>query len=227
MEDLETRLRRYAPLWGHWFPEERIYHSGSCCVYALSGEGERQGFPCVVKTVTILGQGEALTQALAEAQQEIAALERLRDCGQVVTVYDSACFPLREGEETVGWDILMRMERLDCVAELLREQQTLPPAEVAVLARDIAAALAAAHRAGMIHRDVKPANLYRTADGRFQLGDFSIARRSRAGMLHTVTGTAAYMAPEVARGDVYDARADLYSAGASCCISCSTAVSCR
>ena len=213
MEDLETRLRRYAPLWGHWFPEERIYHSGSCCVYALSGEGEGQGFPCVVKTVTILGQGEALAQALAEAQQEIAALERLRGCGQVVTVYDSACFPLREGEETVGWDVLMRMERLDCVAELLREQQTLPPAEVAVLAHDIAAALAAAHRAGMIHRDVKPANLYRTADGRFQLGDFSIARRSRAGMLHTVTGTAAYMAPEVARGDVYDARADLYSLG--------------
>lgn len=213
VQSLEERLRGYAPLWGHWRPEQRIYRSGSCCVYTLSGGQEAQGFACVVKVVTILGQGEQAERQLADVRQEVAALERLRGCAQVVTVYDDACFAIREQGETVGWDVLLRMERLDCVAELLHEEQALPPSAVQTLAADIAAALAAVHRAGLIHRDVKPANLYRTPEGRFQLGDFGVARRCRAGMLQTVTGTTAYMAPEVARGEGYDARADLYSLG--------------
>ena len=60
---------------------------------------------------------------------------------------------------------------------------------------------------------MKPANLYRTQDGRYQLGDFGVARRSRCGLLETMTGTPAYMAPEVARGEAYDSRADLYALG--------------
>lgn len=213
MERLETRLRRYAPLWGCWMPEERIYRSGSCSVYTLSGGAAEQGFPCVVKVLTVVGHGAQLEQRTAEVRQEIAAMERLRDCGNVVTLYDSAWMPLYEDGEQVGWDVLLRMEHLDCVAELLREGEALAADEVRTLAHDIAAALSAIHAAGMIHRDVKPANLYRTANGRFQLGDFGIARHCRAGVLETMTGTAAYMAPEVARGDVYDARADLYSLG--------------
>lgn len=213
MENLDNRLQRYAPIWGHWVPEKRIYHSGSCSVYTLSSGQPEQGFCCVLKAVTILGQGEAAERLLADARQEIAALERLRGCAQVVTLYDHAILPISEEGEVVGWDVLLRMERLDCVAELLREGEPLSAGEVETLASDIAAALAAAHRAGLIHRDVKPANLYRTAEGRFQLGDFSVARRSRAGLLQTMTGTAAYMAPEVARGDMYDGRAGLYSLG--------------
>lgn len=213
MQTLEERLRGYAPLWGHWTPQERLYRSSSCCVYALSNGQDTQDFACVVKVITILGQGEQAERRLADARQEIASLVRLRDCAQVVTVYDDACFPIQEDGETVGWDVLLRMEQLDCVAELLREGEPLPPFEVETLAADITTALAAAHRAGLIHRDVKPANLYRTADGHFQLGDFGVARRCHTGMLQTMTGTAAYMAPEVARGEIYDGRADLYSLG--------------
>lgn len=213
MENQDNRLRSYAPLWGHWVPEKRIYRSGSCSVYTLSGRQSEQSFCCVVKVVTILGQSEQAERLLADAQQEIAALERLRGCTQVVTLYDHAIHPIEEEGEVVGWDVLLRMEQLDCVAEMLREGESLSTAEVETLACDIAAALSAAHRAGLIHRDIKPANLYRTADGHFQLGDFGVARRCRTGMLQTMTGTAAYMAPEVARGDVYDGRADLYSLG--------------
>lgn len=213
MENQDNRLQSYAPLWGHWMPEKRIYRSGSCSVYTLSGGQPEQGFYCVVKVITILGQSEQAERQLADAQQEIAALERLRDCAQVVTLYDYTVRPIEEAGEVVGWDVLMRMERLDCVAELLREGERISMDEVETLACDIASALSAAHRAGLIHRDVKPANLYRTADGHFQLGDFGVARRCRPGMLQTMTGTAAYMAPEVARGDIYDGRADLYSLG--------------
>ena len=213
MEQLEKRLEQYAPLWGRFTPAARLYRSSRCSVYALSSGGPEEDVSYVAKVITILGQGENLKRRAAEVRQEIAALEQLRDCATVVTLYDTAWMPLYDQEALVGWDVLLRMERLDCVAELLREGKTLTISEVRTLAWDIAAALAAAHQLGVIHRDVKPANLYRTAQGRFQLGDFGIARHCRTGIMETMTGTAAYMAPEVARGDVYDSRVDLYSLG--------------
>ena len=213
MEQLDTRLQRYGLLWGRWLPGERLYRSGGCSVYVLSPADGGEDFPCVVKVLTLLGEGEALARQRAEVQREIAALERLRNCETVVTLYDTAWYPLREAGQAAGWDVLLRMERLTCVAELLREGEVLPVAEVYRLARDIAAALAAAHRLELLHRDVKPANLYRTQDGRYQLGDFGVARRSRCGLLETMTGTPAFMAPEVARGEAYDSRADLYALG--------------
>ncbi len=212
MDPLETRLRSRSPLWGHWRLGERLYRSAGCSVYALS-DGESGGFPCVVKAVTLLGRGEELARRLDEAREEVDTLRRFRDCANVVTLYDEAVLPLYEDGELSGWDVLLRMERLDCLAELLREGERFSAAQIRVLADDIAAALSEIHRAGLIHRDVKPANLYRTAGGRWQLGDFSIARRSRAGLLETMAGTAAYLAPEVARGGAYDSRADLYSLG--------------
>ena len=213
MEQLEKRLEQYAPLWGRFTPAVRIYRSSRCCVYTLTSGSPEEDVSYVAKVITILGQGEDLERRAAEVRQEIAALEQLRDCAAVVTLYDTAWMPLYDHEVLVGWDVLLRMERLDCVAELLREGENLTISEVRTLARDIAAALAAAHQLGVIHRDVKPANLYRTARGRFQLGDFGVARHCRTGILETMTGTAAYMAPEVARGDVYDRRVDLYSLG--------------
>jgi len=212
VDSLETRLRSGSPLWGRWRLGERLYRSAGCSVYALS-DGEGGGFPCVVKAVTLLGRGESLATRLDEAREELDALRRFRDCANVVTLYDEALLPLYEDGELSGWDVLLRMERLDCLAELLREGETFSDAQIRVLANDIAAALSEIHRAGLIHRDVKPANLYRTAGGRWQLGDFSIARRSRAGLLETMAGTAAYLAPEAARGGAYDSRADLYSLG--------------
>lgn len=213
IEQLETRLRGYGPLWGRFLPETRIYRSRNCCVYTLSDNSLHQGVSYVVKVITILGQGEELERRTTEVCQEITALEQLRDCATVVTLYDTAWMPLYEADGLVGWDVLLRMERLERVAELLREGEMLPVSAVRALAQDIAAALAASHRLGVIHRDVKPANLYRTACGRFQLGDFGVARHSRVGIWETMIGTAAYMAPEVARGERYDSRVDLYSLG--------------
>lgn len=213
MDSLEKRLQSYEPLWGCWRIGTRLYRNAACSIFALDG-GQVDGFPCVVKAITILGSGGALAERLAEAREEIEALRRFRDCGNVVTLYDEARFPiLDEDGEAAGWDILLRMERLDCLAELLREGEGLSGAKIRTLARDIASALSAVHGAGLIHRDVKPGNIYRTPGGRFQLGDFGIARKSRAGVLETMAGTAAYLAPETARGGAYDSRADLYSLG--------------
>ncbi|MHB1095742.1 MAG: protein kinase domain-containing protein [Gemmatimonadaceae bacterium] len=103
------------------------------------------------------------------------------------------------------------------VRELLATRGKLGVASTLALARQFAEALAVAHAAGVIHRDVKPENALIDADGVLKVMDFGIARlaeassnRTQAGM---VVGTPAYMAPEQLVGEEIDARADLYSLG--------------
>jgi eukaryotic-like serine/threonine-protein kinase len=91
-------------------------------------------------------------------------------------------------------------------------------AEVCRLAREVAAGLAAAHAVGLVHRDVKPANVWLDGEtGRARLIDFGLARQARGGDALTragvVLGTPAYMAPEQAAGAPVDHRADLFSLG--------------
>src|SRR2546423_13593731 len=105
----------------------------------------------------------------------------------------------------------------ETLAELLTRRGPLPPEEVAGLGVQACRALAAAHEAGLVHRDVKPQNLLLGRDGVLKLGDFGIAfglEGTRLTMAGTVLGTAAYLAPEQARGEEVTAAADIYALGA-------------
>src|SRR2546428_13900215 len=93
----------------------------------------------------------------------------------------------------------------------------LAPAEAVPLAPQACAGLQHAHDAGLVHRDVKPANLLLREDGVLKVADFGIARAADTTQLTkqgTVLGTAAYLAPEQAAGEKVEAAADTYSAGA-------------
>ena len=100
--------------------------------------------------------------------------------------------------------------------EIVRTRGKLPPLEVVRLGKQAAAGLAAAHRASIVHRDVKPSNLIVDGRGHVKLVDFGIARMETGAQLTNAAalmGTPGYMAPEQASGKKVDARADVYALG--------------
>ncbi len=113
------------------------------------------------------------------------------------------------------------MERLagQDLGELIKERPVRDAREVAAIVQAVAAGLDAAHDAGVVHRDLKPANLFRaTGDGAvtWKILDFGVSKLAAAEATLTsgqLIGTPGYMAPEQARGDAVDRRADVYSLG--------------
>jgi serine/threonine protein kinase len=104
------------------------------------------------------------------------------------------------------------------LSAVLAERGTLPPEETARIGAEVVAALAAAHEAGIVHRDVKPGNVLIGHNGKVKITDFGISRAAgdvavtKTGML---AGTLAYLAPELARGADPDPAADMFSFGAT------------
>ena len=101
--------------------------------------------------------------------------------------------------------------------QVIHEDRPLSQEFVTRVIRDIAAALSAAHAMGIIHRDVKPENVFITEDGRALLADFGVARsmsgETQLTMHGVAIGTPSYMAPEQIEGNQLDGRADIYSLG--------------
>jgi len=121
------------------------------------------------------------------------------------------------GEDDGRPFIAMEYVEGETLAELVAQRAPLPAAEAARLGTQMCAGLAAAHAAGLVHRDVKPQNLLLRTDGVLKLGDFGIAAGhdgTRLTLAGTVLGTAGYLAPEQARGEEVTAAADIYAVGA-------------
>jgi serine/threonine protein kinase/alpha-tubulin suppressor-like RCC1 family protein len=101
--------------------------------------------------------------------------------------------------------------------QVIQQERPLAQEVVVDILRQVAGALAAAHRMGIIHRDVKPENIFIDADGRALLADFGVARSmtgdTQLTMNGVAIGTPSYMAPEQIDGDRIDGRADVYSLG--------------
>jgi eukaryotic-like serine/threonine-protein kinase len=130
----------------------------------------------------------------------------------VVGVYDW-------GEAGGTYFIVMEYVEGRTLADIVRSEGPLHPDRAADITSDVAAALGFAHRNGVVHRDVKPANVLITSSGQVKVADFGIARAMTATseenltQAGTVMGTATYFSPEQARGDAVDPRSDIYSLG--------------
>src|SRR3954453_4434567 len=134
----------------------------------------------------------------------------------IVAVYDSGDDAEAGGASTPY--IVMEYVQGRTLREVLEAEGHLLPRRALELTAQICAALDQAHRAGIVHRDVKPGNVMLTPSGEVKVMDFGIARAltgTAATMTQTaaVIGTAHYLSPEQARGEHVDARSDVYSTG--------------
>ncbi|GGV41992.1 serine/threonine-protein kinase [Streptomyces griseoflavus] len=144
----------------------------------------------------------------ARLEREAWAAARVAD-RTVVTVYDVAT------EDGRPW-IVMELVRGLSLAEVLEAEGPLPPRRAAQVGAEVLAALRAAHAAGVLHRDVKPANVLIANDGRVVLTDFGIATvegSSALTMTGEVVGSPEFLAPERALGRTPGPASDLWSLG--------------
>jgi hypothetical protein len=149
---------------------------------------------------------------LARAEREAQLAARL-DHPHVVSVLN-----LVVDAETDAWWLVMEYVAGTTLAQLVRDSGPLSPDDAAPLLWQAADALVAAHEAGIVHRDVKPSNILVDRRRRVQLTDFGIARvTADASLTQTglVTGSPAYLAPEVAAGERGDEAVDVWSLGAT------------
>jgi serine/threonine-protein kinase len=139
--------------------------------------------------------------------QEARAAARLAD-PHVVNVFD-------QGQD--GDMAYLVMEYLPGITlrELLREHRRLTIPQTITIMDAVLSGLAAAHRAGIVHRDVKPENVLLAEDGRIKIGDFGLARATTANTAsgQMLLGTIAYLAPELVTRGTADARSDIYALG--------------
>jgi serine/threonine protein kinase len=149
------------------------------------------------------GSEELQKQFVREAQ----ILGRLSH-PNVVSIYD-----LGTNEDGSAY-LVMEFVPGKTLEGVMASQGVLPLSRVGVWAGDLANALNRAHRAGIIHGDVKPANIFITEDGHIKLGDFGIARfATQLSGTGKLVGTPAYLSPEQIKGESQDHRSDIFSLG--------------
>jgi serine/threonine-protein kinase len=169
---------------------------------------DAEGGPAAVKLLLpeVIGQPEYVRRFLREVR--IAASVESPHVVQVLEIGDeSAPLPYLAMERLQGEDL----------AQLLRREGRLAPKELLALLRQVGKGVTAANEAGVVHRDLKPQNLFRTDGGVWKILDFGVSKLQSAGATLTqgeAVGTPHYMAPEQARGGEVDLRTDLYALGA-------------
>ncbi|WP_182907426.1 serine/threonine-protein kinase [Microbispora sp. H13382] len=194
-------------LGGRYELEELIGQGGMGEVWR--GRDLRAHRPVAVKILAPQVAGVASRERFAREARAAARVVH----PNVVTVLDV-------GEQDARPYLVMELLTGRSLAAELLDRGRYGVAEACDLMSQAAAGLDAAHRAGVVHRDVKPANLHRTASGVLKVVDFGVAQvateAARLTMVGTVVGTAAYLAPEQIDGRGGGAACDLYALGCVC-----------
>ena len=193
-----------AVLDGRYRVDEMIATGGMSTVYR--GLDARLDRPVALKVMDSRYSGDQ--QFLVRFQREARAVARLKGPG-LVAVYD-------QGFDGRHPFLVMELVEGGTLRELLRERGPMPPHAVAAVLAPMLSGLAVAHRAGLIHRDVKPENVLISDDGDVKIADFGLVRavaEAKITSTSVILGTAAYLSPEqVGSGDA-SPRSDVYAVG--------------
>ena len=174
------------------------------------------GRPVAVKVLKSEYADDPLFRSRFETEARHAASLHHPGVASVYDVGESALLGAADGSGLPRPFLVMELVDGQPLSALLRGGQPLDPDAVRDLMAQAADAIGAAHRAGIVHRDVKPANLLVTPDRQIKITDFGIARASDGlGLTATgqVMGTPQYLSPEQARGGTATSASDVYSLG--------------
>ena len=227
------RIKKYEPLWGKWTIKRIIGEGSFGAVYEVESEKFGNRSSCAVKLISFknaemlqgLSDGETLSGKeleqlkIEEARKnvrEAVLMEKLQGRDHIVTIYDYDIFP---GETTT--DVIIRMELLTNLNDYMKQHTTNSESDlkktVIKLGIDIGKALEDCEEEKIVHRDIKPDNIFVNKNRTFKLGDFGLSRKmnkSASFSLRKSVGTPLYMAPEaLGWGRKVDTLSDLYSLG--------------
>ncbi|MGZ0149766.1 Stk1 family PASTA domain-containing Ser/Thr kinase [Kribbella sp. WER1] len=179
------------------------------------GVDNRLGRSVAIKRLRVDLASDATFQARFRREAQSAAS---LNHPTIVSVYDTGEEPDPSGSGVTIPYIVMELVTGKTLRDLIREGRKIMPERALEITSGVLEALDYSHRAGIVHRDIKPGNVMLTPQGQVKVMDFGIARAvadTSSTMTQTaaVIGTAQYLSPEQARGETVDARSDLYSTG--------------
>ncbi|MCP2248917.1 serine/threonine-protein kinase [Lentzea aerocolonigenes] len=163
----------------------------------------------------VLAREVAVKQLVTGDHQR--AMREARNAARLHHPHAIAVFDVVASDDEEPW-IVMEYLPSHSLSALIAERGPMKPAQAASIGAKVASALAAAHSAGLVHRDIKPGNVLIGHDGTVKITDFGISKASGDGTMTDtgmISGTPAYLAPEVARGEQPDAASDVFSLGAT------------
>ena len=227
------RIKKYEPLWGKWTVKRIIGEGSFGAVYEVESEKFGNRSSCAVKLISFknaemlqgVKDGETLSSEeleqlkIEEAKKnvrEAVLMEKLEGRDHIVNIYDYDIFP---GQSTT--DVIIRMELLTNLNDYMKAHRMDSENDlkniVMKLGIDIGQALEECEVEKIVHRDIKPDNIFINKNGTFKLGDFGLSRKmnkSASFSLRKSAGTPLYMAPEaLGWGRKVDTLSDLYSLG--------------
>ena len=227
---IESRRHQYGTVFGHWKIKESLGKGsgGKSVVFRLE-HAELEGVESALKVVSLIEETGTLQELSPQrrleyergrdeysrwANQEVLLMNQLQGNTYIVDYLDHT---FADWSDTSGFgrDMLIRMERLSDLRGNLRKGVRYNRSEIIKIGLHICNALILCHGKGIIHRDIKPGNIFVNKDGNYKLGDFGISKiidSSASFMASTGIGTPQYWAPEQTSGQ-YDNRVDIYSLG--------------
>lgn len=230
MNELINRLKSYEPLWEQWEIDSFVAKGASSTVFKLKRiSSDNIDEYSAVKVISINAENETGLSQKAKlssvhdkhisAENEISNMYKLNDCPYVVhcnNYYIKDIFD--EHANPIGFDILIHMNYYICLTNhLIDNDIVLTEDEVLKLAKQVGIALKAAHYNNIIHRDIKPDNIFIDENKNYLLGDLGVSKQiNNETSFYTIAGTEPYVAPEQLKVDNINKQyktSDIYSFG--------------
>ena len=216
-------------VFGNWQIIKEIGHGAYGHVYEIRKTEFGVTARSALKLIQIPTSDKEIKEALSDGMEEVSVSRYFREIVGDFVKEISAMTALsghpnivgyqdhhvEEHTGQIGWDILIRMELLESLVNYQLRIESFTEEEIIRLGMDIAGALAICHKNGIVHRDIKPDNVFwDKISGHYKLGDFGVARaleKTTGGL--SKKGTESYMAPEIYNGKAYGKTIDIYSLG--------------